>query len=43
MADGLGHIYQDLLNGSYDCVDRIVLNGYYRGTIPPVSVCGGDA
>ncbi len=30
MADGLSHIYKDLLNGSYDCVDRIVLNGYYR-------------
>jgi hypothetical protein len=22
--------YQDLLGGSYDCVDRIVLNAYYR-------------
>jgi hypothetical protein len=22
--------YQDLLTGSYDCIDRIVLNGYYR-------------
>jgi hypothetical protein len=30
MADGLSEIYQDLLSGSYDCVDRIVLNGYYR-------------
>ena len=30
MADGLSDIYQDLLTGSYDCVDRIVLNGYYR-------------
>lgn len=23
-------VYRDLLAGSYDCVDRIVLNGYYR-------------
>jgi hypothetical protein len=30
MAEGLSEIYQDLLTGSYDCVDRIVLNGYYR-------------
>ena len=30
MADGLREIYQDLLTGSYDCVDRIVLNGYFR-------------
>ena len=30
MADGLSARYQDLLTGSYDCVDRIVLNGYFR-------------
>ena len=30
MADGLRASYPDLLNGSYDCVDRIVLNGYFR-------------
>ena len=30
MADGLSNVYHDLLDGSYDCVDRIVLNGYYR-------------
>ena len=30
MADGLSERYQDLLTGSYDCVDRIVLNGYFR-------------
>jgi hypothetical protein len=30
MADGLSELYQDLLLGSYDCVDRIVLNGYFR-------------
>jgi hypothetical protein len=28
--DGLSALYQDLLTGSYDCVDRIVLNGYFR-------------
>ena len=22
--------YRDLLTGNYDCVDRIVLNGYFR-------------
>ena len=27
MADQLSELYQDLLTGSYDCVDRIVLNG----------------
>jgi hypothetical protein len=30
MTDGLSILYQDLLSGSYDCVDRIVLNGYFR-------------
>ena len=30
MAEGLSETYQELLTGSYDCVDRIVLNGYYR-------------
>jgi hypothetical protein len=30
MADGLSDLYQDLLTGSYDCVDRIVLNAYFR-------------
>jgi hypothetical protein len=30
MADPLGERYRDLLQGSYDCVDRIVLNGYFR-------------
>jgi hypothetical protein len=28
--DGLSTLYQDLLGGSYDCVDRIVLNAYFR-------------
>ena len=27
---GLSTLYQDLLGGSYDCVDRIVLNAYFR-------------
>jgi hypothetical protein len=30
MGDGLSTLYQDLLSGSYDCVDRIVLNAYSR-------------
>ena len=42
MADGLSNLYQDLLSGSYDCVDRIVLNGYFgMGIVLAVSVCGG--
>ena len=30
MTDGLSTLYRDLLVGSYDCVDRIVLNAYFR-------------
>src|SRR6266851_5474072 len=30
MADKLSQRYGDLLEGSYDCVDRIVLNAYFR-------------
>jgi hypothetical protein len=30
MTDGLSILYRDLLGGSYDCVDRIVLNAYFR-------------
>jgi hypothetical protein len=30
MPDRLGERYKDLLQGSYDCVDRIVLNAYFR-------------
>src|SRR5205814_4848449 len=30
MPDSLSDRYQDLLSGSYDCVDRIVLNAYFR-------------
>jgi hypothetical protein len=29
VTDGLSERYGDLLNGSYDCVDRVVLNAYY--------------
>jgi len=29
MTDGLSTLYRDLLGGSYDCVDRIVLNAYF--------------
>jgi hypothetical protein len=30
MTDSLSETYHELLEGSYDCVDRIVLNGYFR-------------
>jgi len=30
MADGLSARYQDMLTGRYDCVDGIVVNGYFR-------------
>ena len=30
MSDSLSDRYAELLTGSYDCVDRIVLNAYYR-------------
>src|SRR3974377_500541 len=30
MTDRLSILYQDLLSGSYDCVDRIVLKAYFR-------------
>jgi hypothetical protein len=30
MPDQLNAHYRDLLTGSYDCVDRIVLNAYFR-------------
>ncbi|MGA2860014.1 MAG: hypothetical protein ABSE40_24360 [Candidatus Sulfotelmatobacter sp.] len=30
MAEGLSELYQDLLTGSYDCIDRIILNAYFR-------------
>src|SRR3974377_2104238 len=30
MTDGLSTLYQDLRGDSYDCVDRIVLNAYFR-------------
>ena len=29
MSDGLSELYRELLSGSYDCVDRIVLNAYF--------------
>ena len=30
MSDSLSHRYAELLTVSYDCVDRIVLNAYFR-------------
>jgi hypothetical protein len=29
MADQLSTLYGDLLEGSYDCVDRVILNAYF--------------
>jgi hypothetical protein len=29
MSDRLGTLYRDVVAGSYDCVDRILLNGYF--------------
>ena len=29
MPDQMSSLYGDLLNGSYDCVDRIILNAYF--------------
>ena len=29
MSDGLSKLSHELLSGSYDCVDRIVLNAYF--------------
>ena len=34
MVDEFGERYGDLLTGSYDCVDRIVLNAYSLGNNP---------
>jgi len=46
MTDGLSTLYQDLLSGSYDCVDRIALNAYFRMGHSPggfrVWVAGAD-
>jgi hypothetical protein len=43
MPDGLSELYQELLGGRYDCVDRIVLNAFISGwdTVRVVFVCGG--
>jgi hypothetical protein len=42
MSHSLSDRYEDLLTGSYDCVDRIVLNAYFHmGPDPGGSVCGG--
>jgi hypothetical protein len=29
MPDQLSSLYGDVLDGSYDCVDRIILNAYF--------------
>jgi hypothetical protein len=35
MPDEFSRYYADYLDGSYDCVDRIVLNGYFRLAYSP--------
>ena len=35
MTDGLSRTYADLLEGEYDCLDRIVLNAYFRFACRP--------
>jgi hypothetical protein len=49
MADAFSTRYQDLLAGTYDCVDRIVLNAYFPLAQSPGgfrhwwrTLCGGD-
>ena len=29
MPDQLSILYRDLVEGSYDCVDRVILNAYF--------------
>jgi hypothetical protein len=29
MSDQLSSLYNELLEGSYDCVDRVILNAYF--------------
>jgi len=42
VADDFSERYGDLLTGSYDCVDPIVLNAYFPlGIIPVGSGAGG--
>jgi hypothetical protein len=41
VVDELSERYGDLLTGSYDCVDRIVLNAYSLGNHPG-GFRGGD-
>jgi hypothetical protein len=42
MPDQLSTIYSDLLEGSYDCVDRVVLNAYFgRGSLAGAFASGG--
>ena len=44
MADDFSLRYGDLLTGSYDCVDRIVLNAFFPlGYTRAGCGCGGGA
>ena len=38
MADDFSARYGNLINGSYDCVDRVVLNAWYRLGVNPGGV-----
>ena len=46
MAEGLSKLYQEVLEGRYDCVDRILLNGSMAilgyVIVQVVFGCGGD-
>jgi len=35
VADDFSARYGDLINGSYDCVDRVVLNAWYPMGVNP--------
>ena len=35
MVDEFSHYYRDFIDGSYDCVDRIVINAYYPRCCSP--------
>jgi hypothetical protein len=42
--DGLSRTYEALLAGTYDCLDRIVVNAYFRmATMLAGFACGGES
>ena len=38
MSDQLSELYNDILEGSYDCVDRIVVNAFFPMGMRPGGV-----